>query len=238
MRMSEVFNMNEEKKKKKFIFRFLFLISGLVALTVILVTIYGQYTGTYLIGLTRDAEEKGIILSTNYEFSNPQEKLIIDPVENVLDMKFSWIKDKEAESTDGQFVDTEYPHYVAYTFYIKNIGNEIVDLDMRIQLISEYNSIGDATILRVREFRDDNGNFNLIREVEYQKNLANNLYEGKIIGGSETTLSRMENFRVNEIRKFTIYLWVDGSLTNKDMMGGAIKFDFSFAIATDLEEEI
>lgn len=232
MRMSEVFNMNEEKKKKKFLFRFWFFITGLLSLTIILVTVYGQNTGTFLIGMTSEAADKGIMVSIDPEFTEPKEKLTVMQVDGVEDMMFDWIPLAEVESTNGQYFDDKYNHYIAYTFYLKNIGTEVVDLRYNFQIISDYKDVRKAAFIRIREFSGTTFS-SLIRDVEYHFNKDTNLIEEEIytdlIGDK---YNEVINFRPGDIRKISFYLWFDGNYTTPEMKGGAFKMSYAIAITS------
>lgn len=234
MRISEVFNMDEKKKKKRFLFRFWFFITGLLSLVIILVTVYGQNTGTFLIGMTNEAADKGIMVSDDKEFTNPQERLKVNQVDGVEDMLFEWIKLDEAEATDGQYIDPEHPNYIAYTFYLKNVGKEVVDLEYNLQIVSDYNDVRNAAIIRVREFKDNNGIFTeLIRDVEYRRDSeSNRLKETVFVNNTGDSFNKVINFRPGEIRKISFFLWLDGRYTTPDMKGGAFKMSFSIAITS------
>lgn len=228
MRVSELFNI--EQKKKKNIMGILLIITGFLSLLIAIITVYGQYTGTYLISVTREAHRKGIAISETRDFTTNKVDINLDPLNDVEDIQASWLDVEAAEKTDGQYYDPHENKYVAYTFYLKNTGDETINVNYQIKIVDNYKNLADATFFRVREYIEVGDDFELLRDNDYSKALleedSNNL--------SSVDISQ---FRVGEIRKFTFFVWIEGNYSTPDMMGGAIKFEWVFGITSALEGE-
>lgn len=226
MRISDIFK-SKEKPSKKLIIRMGLIFTGMISLIIVLVTFYGQYTGTYLITMTKEAHRKGIALSETVDFKELKTDLRFNPLNDIEDTIESFLNIEEAEKHDGQYYE-EGQNYLAYTFYLKNTGVEVVNINYRLHITEEYKRLGEATIVKIREYENNNNNFNLIKDENYSK-----------IYSKENTIANVtiENFKPEEVRKFTIFIWFDGKYTNKEMMGGAIKMEWTFGIINALGEE-
>ena len=118
------------------------IITGILSFLVVLVTIYGQFTGTFLIKLTSAAERKGILLATDHGFESETEKLVLNPISNVEDILESNIVRIEEilASEGGQYEDPDgNNYYIAYTFFVKNSGREVIDVRYDLTLLRQHN---------------------------------------------------------------------------------------------------
>ena len=85
MKASDLFKQPKKSRKKLYTGLGL-LITGFLSIVFVFVTIYGQYTGNYLITLTKDAREKGISISEDNEFNKDESILKIQPLTFTEDM--------------------------------------------------------------------------------------------------------------------------------------------------------
>ncbi len=220
MRISDVFVAKPLVKKRLLTRSFLLigaLITGLISTVVIFVTIYGQYTGTFTLSMQRDALDKGIQISETADFKDPKSILKINPLTEIGEITEANLKIGEARETDGQYYDPDIPYYIAYTFYLKNSGKELIDLNYRLRIIDSYKGAENAVKVKYMEENLSNG---LLSDNTYTKPegkhyiFDNNLY----------------NFLEGEIYKITMFMWFDGELTDISMLGGGVKLDLSFTI--------
>lgn len=220
MKMSEILNANKPKQDKAKLYRRALIITGILSIIFIFITVYAQHAGVFTINMTHDLADKGIILSESLSFEEESDTLSVEAIDNALDILGSSIKLAEVEATDGQYYD-EHFDYVAYTFYIKNTGLETINLSYNLQVLEEYKNVGDATIVRIIQSQYVEGNTFINRiDNQYMKEDNNKSF------ASDT----VEIFQPGEIRKFTLLMWFDGRYTTPDMIGGAIKFNFTFGI--------
>lgn len=226
MRVSELFNIKEDKKKSKV--WLILLATGILSLLIAVITVYGQYTGTYLISITKNAQNKGIAISETKDFSELKYDIKFKPLNDLTDISESWLDIEVAENTDGQYYE-EGQEYIAFTFYLKNTGHETVNINYQIKIRDDYKNVGNATIFKVREYEEDGDDFKLLKDTNYSRYYVG----GKDVIG-DVNITR---FRVGEVRKFTFFVWFDGELSKPEMMGGAIKFDWVFGITSGIEDE-
>ncbi|NMA05902.1 MAG: hypothetical protein GX931_06000 [Acholeplasmataceae bacterium] len=198
------------------------IITGILSFLVVLVTIYGQFTGTFLIKLTSAAERKGILLATDHGFESETEKLVLNPISNVEDILESNIVRIEEilASEGGQYEDPDgNNYYIAYTFFVKNSGREVIDVRYDLTLLRQHKRLGEA--LAVIMYIDNLDGTPPEKEIYYKK-------EGSNLLGAK----RFENFEVDEVKKITIITFIDGHRSNPEMLGGAVKIQLVFTVET------
>ncbi len=223
MKTDPLFNLKQKNKlsKEKKVTIGL-IITGILSLLVVLVTIYGQFTGTFLIKLTSAAERKGILLATDYGFETETEKLVLNPINNVEDIIESNIVriDEILASEGGQYEDPDgNDYYIAYTFYIKNSGQEVVDVRYDLSLLRQHKRLGEALAIIMYI---DNLDGNPPEKEVYYKEAGTNILGTK----------RFENFEVGDMKKITIIAFIDGHRSNPEMLGGAVKIQLVFTVET------
>lgn len=224
MRISDVFTSTAKKPVKKMTRKFFLFgagITGFISILIGIVTFYGQYTGMFTITMQRDAQDKGISLSMTKDFLVPTSTLQIEPLSEIGDMLGSDINVEAARNVDGQYYDEKIPYYIAYTFYIKNTGSEMVNLSYRLRIIESYKGVENA--VKVRFIMEDLET-NKMSDKTYQKTKDNSFLIDE----------ELQRFAEGSIKKITLFMWFDGELTDPSMLGGGIKLDMSFSILNAL----
>lgn len=221
MKTEPLFNLKQNKMSNSKKVTIGLIITGILSLILVLITIYGQFTGTFLIKLTYSAERKGILLSEDVGFTDGKERLILNPVSNVEDMiEENIVKiDEILASEGGQFVDEDNQNYVAYTFYIKNSGQEVVDVRYDLMVTKAHKNLDKA--LKIIMYQDDLNGEELSKDY-YQK-------QGD---SSHLGSKRFANFKPDEMKKITIIAFIDGHLSDPSMLGGAVRINLVFTIET------
>ena len=220
IRISEVLGKKVPKKRSS-IARIGLLITGALSLVVVLATVYGQYAGNSVISMTNSAKKKGITISESLDCSGSKSSISFEPINRVEDILEGSIDFEAAENTDGLYY-VEGNNYFAYTFYIKNSGVEVVDINYTIRITQEQNNLGNAAMFRVKESIYVDNNFVLN---------SNNLYSKQFSKSKTLKTGNFSHFLPGAVRKYTMFVWLDGQYTDLSMMGGHIKFDWTFSIA-------
>lgn len=205
------------------------IISGILSVILVFITIYGQYTGTYLIAVTDKAKYKGIAISDNRDFINQTDQIPFEPaipLDNIEDIDESWLNIEGAINTDGQFTEPNQ-HYIAYTFYLKNIGHEAVNLQYMIKVVDDYRGIGKATVVKVIDFEVNN----------HENRVGNNNYSQQFTNSTTIATVDILNFKPGDVKKFTFFIWFDGQYSTEKMLGGAVKFEWTIGITSSAEDE-
>ncbi len=224
----------EKALKTNKIFRIGIILSGLFSLAFGVVTFYGQDSGNFMMSIDRDAYTRGIILSSTEDFEYPQPRLLTDPVDQARDLTYRWLKINEIVETDGNYSDPDFD-YVAYTFYIKNNGNETINIAYHIKITEVSRNMDEA--IRVLIIEDG-------YESMYQKEDQKDAYDQYPVYPhtlpqatlflSEDVIARelITNFKPNDIKKFSVVVWIEGydPDTTDDILGGNIKMEMIFSI--------
>ncbi len=225
-------------KRRNRIFTIGIIISGVLSAVLGVVTFYGQQTGNFVMNVDYEAFNRGIVIADNRTMENAGPQLISDSITDAKDVTYRWLDISSAKETDGNFYDPDLT-YMAYTFYLQNIGTEGVDITYSMRITDVYKDLDEA----VRVILIDND-----EEIIYQKqDEANELGilpeypqsmpTATMFLDKDTVFRRtIPGFAPNEIRKFTLLVWLEGEDpdTNDEILGGLIKFRMTFSI----EEEI
>lgn len=238
--MNKLSTVTEAKKiaKRNKFFTIGILISGILSAVLGVVTFYGQQAGNFVMNVDYNAFNRGIVISDNRTMENAGPQLYSEAVQDAKDVTYRWLDISSAMETDGNFYDPDLK-YVAYTFYVQNVGSETVDMVYSIRITDVYKDLDAA----IRVIVIDNG-----VETIYQKpdeadefgvlpTYPVSMPETVPFLDEDTVVRRIiPSFTPNEIRKFTILVWLEGEDpdTNDDVLGGLIKFRMTFSI----EEEV
>lgn len=230
MRLSEVLGVRKIVARNSIITIGL-MISAFLSVAIGVVTFYGQHAGNFVMTLDKKSFERGIVLSTSDEFLAPTPRLVANPVEDVKDVTYSWLKLDSVSKTNGDFYDPDYK-YVAYTFYLKNNGTETVDVGYTIKITDLYRNIDEA--IRVLLIEDDTVVKMYQKPDNIVHNYPNDMPEGIHFINNDTICNEIiENFRPNQIKKYSIIIWLEGEDPDcvDEIRGGMIKLNMKFTIA-------
>jgi len=171
--------------------------------------------------------ERGLILSEMEDFSEYTALLHGEAYEGMDNITYSWmptdLHEHEGGSHNGK-------NFFAYTFYVKNTGNE--DIDYRAYIKIEHMKLAVDEAVRVQVYK--NG-----ESTVYAKKTK----EGTIQVDPEFTttpfvdtvticdFNRM-NFVVDEIDKYTVVIWLEGEDPEcvNDILGGELKMSMTFDV--------
>lgn len=221
LRISDVF-ITKKVKKTLSMRKFLFvgaLITGLISSLIVFVTFYGQYTGTFTLSMQREALDKGIQLSDNIAFTNPKSSLSIQPMEEIGDMIEQDLNVEAARAIDGQYYDPQVPYYIAYTFYLRNSGKEVVNINYRLRIVDSYKGVENA--VKIRYIQEDLETGEISDTIHRRIDDSNLIINQNII-----------QFLEGRVKKITLFMWFDGEYTTPEMLGGGIKLDMTYTITT------
>lgn len=95
--------------------------------------------GRYTVNLSDEMFKEGFSLSETRDFANPTTQLFASPADEVPCISISHIP-LNIDEIDGEHNDT----YFAYTYYIKNEGENAVDYSWNLNLTSESMGVAEA----------------------------------------------------------------------------------------------
>lgn len=218
------------------------LVTGLLSAIIGVLAFFGQNMGTFVISLGDDAYRTGIILSDNKEFSTASPRLLVNPVNNSMPVSFDDLKLEEAMSTDGDYVDSGGLTYIAYTFYLRNEGNTIVDIEFNIDIVTVTKNIDAAArVLLIQD--DDTDHMSVYRKadsnpINYYDHTPYELSKD-FESSSRVCKNSFESFRPGDVKKYTLFIWLEGwdEDCNNSVMGGQLRMNMTFEIIKSLVEE-
>ena len=134
---------------------FLILLSGFIGL----VAYFGQYMGTFVIGLDYYSKTLGIQLSETSDFATPTTTLLVNPVNEGIPASFGAIDWAGTIAKDGDYDSSKKNNYIAYTFYLRNEGTIAVDISLNLNVAQIINSVDDSARIAIIEDGsfDENG---------------------------------------------------------------------------------
>ncbi len=99
-----------------------------------------EVKGSFTINLTADMLRAGFVLHESREFDDPQTRLFSDHIERVNNITLTDIP-LDVDETDGQHNGKDY---IAYTFYIRNEGENVEDYAWYFNFLSETLEVGQC----------------------------------------------------------------------------------------------
>lgn len=216
-KLEEKAKKEKKKKARRTIFKILLVvvILFLINIYIILALIYRGENFT----VTLDSEygrESGLVI---YEDKNKYTRTFLrsEDIDFFTDISVDWLPENIDNEGDGSH---NGKNYIAYTFYAENMGQDTINYWATIKIDDVIKNVDDA--IRVMVIK--NGN-----KVIYAKNnRTTEQPEPNTIPfkDNETVmLEKTENFKVGDIDKYTIVIWVDGDdpECTDDLIGGEIK---------------
>ncbi len=221
--MKDHFNVkvtSEKIYKRNLLTRSVSLIS--VGAILILSVLYGilylvNNTGNFTINLDPNLQaSKNIFVSNSSDFSDTAIKLVADKIDYMDNISVKWLPD-DLDKYEG-------PHngnnYIAYTFFIKNQGDEETSYAASIDVLSVINNVDEA--IRVRVYF--NGEY-----TDYAKVNINTLEPEAntvaFVNNKQVMRMSRNNFKPEEIDRYTVVIWLEGDdpeCTNS-ILGGEMK---------------
>ena len=216
-KLEEKAKKEKKKKDRRTIFKILLVvvILFLINIYIILALIYRGENFT----VTLDSEygrESGLVI---YKDKNKYTRTFLrsEDIDFFTDISVDWLPENIDNEGDGSH---NGKNYIAYTFYAENMGQDTINYWATIKIDDVIKNVDDA--IRVMVIK--NGN-----KVIYAKNnRTTEQPEPNTIPfkDNETVmLEKTENFKVGDIDKYTIVIWVEGDdpECTDDLIGGEIK---------------
>ena len=213
-KLEEKAKKEKKKKARRTIFKILLVvvILFLINIYIILALIYRGENFT----VTLDSEygrESGLVI---YEDKNKYTRTFLrsEDIDFFTDISVDWLPENIDNEGDGSH---NGKNYIAYTFYAENMGQDTINYWATIKIDDVIKNVDDA--IRVMVIK--NGN-----KVIYAKNnRTTEQPEPNTIPfkDNETVmLEKTENFKVGDIDKYTIVIWVEGDdpECTDDLIGG------------------
>ncbi len=184
-------------------------------------------SGYFTIKLDKNLKsERHILLSSDSEFSAETVEIKVKGLEYMDNITEGWIPFDELTSKEG---DNSDDNYIAYTFFVKNDGNENVDYKSKIVIESVIKNVDEA----VRVALYTNGE----RKVYAKKAKDGNAEPNTISFLSNHLIMQQDrdNIKPGEIDRYTVIVWLEGKDPEciDDIIGGEMKMAMVITEKTD-----
>jgi hypothetical protein len=211
------------KRKKKIIkiAKIALLIFILLLLILYLVVGIVYNGGTFSITLDRSLYlENSIIVYDNPNYKVFRAELNAETISSFDNISYKWLPN-DIDAYDGSH---NGDNYVAYTFYIENLGEYVADYWSEIIIDDVIKSVDEAVRIRVYK----NGIY-----TTYAKLSRSGTSEIETVPFESDTViatDHVENFKPGDKNKYTIVLWLEGSdpECTDNILGGEIKIHMDF----------
>ena len=210
------------KKKIQKIIKLALLISvlGLLLSYFVIGLIYNN--GNFTITLDKNLYmQNDIIIYDTPDYKVFRSELNAEPVEYLDNISSRWLPNNLYDHQGGSH---NGDNYIAYTFYIENMGEEVSDYWSEIIIDDVIRDVDEA--IRIRVYKND-------QFVTYAKPQNNGAAERDTVAFEEdnyVALDHVENFSPGDIIKYTIVIWLEGSDPDctDNLLGGEIKLHMQF----------
>ena len=177
-------------------------------------------------------DEDGIVIYTSMKERASQRKLYADTVPNMDNITYDWI-DKE-DLTGNREGSHNGNNYIAYTFYVGNEGERTIHYWYQINILDVIKNVDEA--IRVMVFKNGNKVIYAKNNKETEQPEPNTV---AFKGDDTVMLELSENFKVGDIDKWTVVVWVEGDdpECKDDLIGGEIKMHMTLTEEHILQED-
>ena len=205
---------------------FFFLISAFLILQII------YKGGRFTITLDPNFSLKsGIVIYDNLEEKRRQRKLYASELEFMDNISIEWIPSNIHEIGEGSH---NGKNYIAYTFYIENQGEKVIDYWYQIIIDDVIKNVYDAVRIMIIK----NNEKKIYAKINEGLGIPE---EGTIAFYSKkyAVLENRENFKPRDIDKFTIVIWIEGDDPEclDHIIGGEIKMHMEI-IEEHIDEKV
>lgn len=219
-------------------------VSAVLTFMIFAVSYYGTVVGNFTFSVDRMAQNAGITIYDDATTKEYASRLVSTKVDNAdgmtgycgteytsfpLGHELCIPTDEVVTSVDGSHNGTSY---LAYTFYVENAGDSVVDLTAQINVVSATKGADEA--IRVRVIIDGEGTTYARRQT------VNGPAPGELEPLTQAFYSintvmyqEYYMFQPGEIKKVTVLLWYEGEDADHsiNIVGGGVKLEMEFSVS-------
>ena len=211
----------KRNKKTVKIIKLALLVLLLLLLAVYIVVGIIYNSGNFSITLDKNLYlERGIIIYDDPNYKVFRAELYAETVETFDNISYKWLPD-DLNNYDGSH---NGDNYVAYTFYIENLGKDVSDYYSEIIIDDVIKKVDEAVRIRVYKDGEYTTYAKLSRNGQPEKNTV--AFESNEVVASD----HVESFGPGDKKKYTVVIWLEGAdpdCTN-NIIGGEIKIHMNF----------
>ncbi len=222
MRLSEIKAAKRILTIKKFT-RIGLSITAAISVIFSFIALYAKNAGNYAIKL-EDSRSRSMSLSETYDFAKPVTSLTAKGINSMLDIDGNYLNMETISRVDGS--NNLGNFYIAYTFYLKNVGEETYDYEMKFFIEDVTKGVDSALRLRIYKDGVDTIYAKLAKDGNPEPGTI--AFKSDVVAADEV----YKNFKPGEIHKYTIVIYLHGPDPEcvNDIMSGIIKASMQFSV--------
>ena len=195
----------------------------LIIMLVFLIVIYfalriAYDTGRFTVVLDTSSDMKGsLVMYENKDEKLTRRTLAADSLDFMTNISGDWIPDNINDESDGAH---NGDNYIAYTFYIENMGDETIHYWYRIYIDDVIKNVDEA--IRVAVYL--NGEKTVYAKAN-DKTSAPEKNTEAFKDEENVMLVQRRDFKSKDVDKFTVVIWVEGDDPDciDNLIGGEMK---------------
>lgn len=225
---------SKKVKKREALIRILVVILIILLLFLSIMFACSSYinkAGDFTVTMDKDAFNMGITLSETPDFKNGTRFLAGKKCANMGDCTLEWLPD-DIDSIDGSHNRSNGQEFLAYTFYVKNAGQQDVGYRAHININSVALDADEA--VRVMVFRNGTpmiyakpkkGTTNVMENNEGHYRIDKNF-----VSNTKVMQTEEKFFPVGKVDKYTVVIWLEGWDPEcvDNILDGEIKMSMDF----------
>ena len=211
----------KQKKVARVIRRaLLVLLLFLIVLYIILEVIYNE--GKFTVTLDSNKTlESGIAIFDSLNNSQGKRKLEATPIKFMDNISYKWLPKNVDQDGEGSH---NGDNYIAYTFFIENQGEEILNYHYEVIVDDIIKNVDEA--IRIRIYR--NGEATTYAKKNHMNNQPEKdtaAFEDIDDNQGTIILEKVTDFKPGDLDRFTIVVWIEGDDPDciDALLGGEIK---------------
>ena len=215
--------------RRQFILKVASVVAG-ISIVILLffygMAVFAEKTGSFTVNAPENSKGFNIALCENPEFEKSFTKLFADPLDEMDNIAESWLPD---DIDSGEYYGSHNGYaYIAYTFYVKNLGETTVNYSVSIDIEECVLDVDEA--IRIKVYHNGEATVYAKRQKDSIEPVPNTtpFYSSK-----QAMYTERENFMKDEIDKFTVVIWLEGDdpECTDAIKGGKVKFSMNFNIS-------
>ncbi len=198
----------------------LILISAIIYIIAVLYSRYGSFTVTID---KSDAARYSLSLSETEQFNAQTSRLNAKTAEDITNISVNDLPG-DLDAINGEH---NGENYLAYTFYLKNVGKDTVTFEYNMYITSVKNDVDKA--IRIRVYRDG-------EPITYARTRTdgNGAEPDTVEFLTKRDIMRLsvKDFAPDDVTKFTVVIWLEGDDPDciDDLIGGSLKTDMKISV--------
>ena len=222
-KIKEASNKIEKRDKRLRLLKIILLIVSifLILLYIILKLIYE--VGNFTITLdTSYGLQRNLFMYESLENKICLDTLTADNIEFMTNISGDWIPQNINDEADGGH---NGQNYIAYTFYLENMGKEVINYWYRINITDTIREADEAVRLKIIK----NGEEKVYAKANKNTGEAE-IDTIKFFSDDTVALEEAKDFRPGDIDKYTVVIWIEGDDPDciDSIIGGETKLSMVF----------